>query len=205
MKIYVLFLSTLFLPSLYTFGQSDIRRKGFYLSTSLGAPLGSIHGKDNSGTVLNITGTGGSFDLQIGGSIQSNLFLHATIISKVISGPEINGIKVPDRYSVNETVIGAGLTKYLAQNFFLTGNIGSGKFTLEDGNQTSSTDNGFSFQIKAGKEWWIAKKWLLGISAQYSQTSLTSNPGGGIEEKWSSGRFGLMLNVSHISHRSDRR
>src|SRR5689334_9075082 len=102
---------------------------GFYLSMALGPAFGDINAKDNMGQALSISGTGTGFDIQIGGVVQENLILHGNILIKSITGPTVNGIKMSEKYSVGESVLGVGLTYYLPTNFFLTGNIGSGNFS----------------------------------------------------------------------------
>ena len=46
------------------------------------------------------------------------------------------------------------------------------------------------------KEWWIGKKWGLGVGLTYSKTKLTNEPGNEIVEKLNSNRFGILLNAT---------
>jgi hypothetical protein len=59
-----------------------------------------------------------------------------------------------------------------------------------------STDRGFSMQLKAGKEWWISKRWGLGVALTYGKTKLTNTPGGGVEELMNSNNFGILFNAT---------
>jgi len=100
--------------------------------------------------------------------------------------------------TVGEAMFGGGLTYYIMpQNIFLSGSLGIGNFTMMDqkNDQTTSTQRGFSMQLKAGKEWWVSKKWGLGLSVTYGTTSLTNNSGG-ISEKLNSNRFGILFNAT---------
>lgn len=175
-------------------------RRGFYLSTALGPVFGVINGSDNQGNYVKFEGTGFQLDMQIGGAIKENLIIHGNLGIKIIVNPTINSFNASDDFSISETMIGAGLTRYLSRNIFLTGNIGIGDFSLADNMNSVSTDSGFSFQLKAGKEWWVAKKLALGLVFSYGRTKLTSSPGAGIEEEWNSNRYGVMLNVSFVSN-----
>lgn len=177
---------------------------GFYLSMSTGPLFGSV--TDNLGSyTMDMSGTGAQFDFKIGGAIRENLILHATIISNVLIGPTItisgiSGTKASDNITVGEAMFGGGLTYFIMpSNIFLSGSIGLGNFSITDSNDNSnnvSTQRGFSMQLKGGKEWWISKKWGMGISLTYGKTNLTNRPGSGIVEKLDSNRFGILFNTS---------
>ncbi|MEO7988444.1 MAG: hypothetical protein ABI663_02825 [Chryseolinea sp.] len=174
---------------------------GFYFSMGLGPAWGTSNGYDNQGSVAIITGTGVEFDFQMGGSITKNIILHGTITGKVVAGPQINGTVVSDDYSLSETMIGGGITHYTPRNFFLTGNLGAGKFTFSQstGNSYNSNDvstkYGFSLLLKAGKEFWISKKLGLGVAVTYGKTMVNSTEGT-YTEKWNSNRYGVLLQLT---------
>lgn len=175
----------------------------FYLSMALGPVFGHI--KDNiSSSVIDMSGTGAVFDFKIGRAVRENLILHATIISNAISGPKIQitgnpGTKASDNLSVGETMIGAGLTYYIMPaNILLSGSVGLGSFSIDDTNNPNNnvtTQQGFSMQLKIGREWWVSKRWALGVSFTYGKTRLTNEPGG-VVEKLDSNRFGILFNAS---------
>lgn len=181
---------------------NEIVRKGFYFSGAVGPAFGTITGSDNSGTALNVKGTAVDIDLQVGGSIQDNLFLHGTILAKTIQSPTVNGTQLSNSYYFNESMVGIGVTKYFTNDFFLTGNVGFAKYSFEEKNTSFTTDGGLGVQVKAGKEWWVGRHWLLGIAIQYSHLNLTSNPGAGITEKWNGDRFGVLFHTSFIRIKS---
>ncbi len=186
---------------LYSY-ECDAQRKdhsrthhGFYLSISGGATQGHINGYDNSG-VAAISGTGSEFDVQIGGALTPKWILHGIFTGKYLSSPTINNTKFPDQYSVNESVIGLGLTRYTSRNYFIAGNIGTGYFSFSDSRNKSSTDNGLSFFFKAGREWWLSRHLAAGLALTYGRTKLTDDTDIGTKEKWNSSRFGLVLQVT---------
>ena len=176
------------------------RHTGFFLSMGLGPAFGKII-SDMGGEQVDMSGTGAQFDLKIGGAIKENLILHATIISTSLNGPTVKSSygmtgKTTNNLSISENmIIGGGLTYYvMPSNLFLSGTLGLGNYTLSDidSNVNGSTDNGVSIQLKVGKEWWVSKKWGLGIAFTYGKT-FVNNAG---VEKLNSNRFGILFNAT---------
>ena len=184
------------LPSIAQQKKETVNHKGFYLSMAVGPAFGDIKGKDHYNYPFTTKGTAFGFEAQIGGAIQTNLILHGTLQIKSIYGPKINDVRLDSKYSFDEDFFGAGITKYTAGNFFITGNVGLGYYTLslETNNpfasQDVSTDMGFSFNIRAGKEWMVSRKWGLGAVLFFSRTSLKTRDET-FTEKWNSNRFGI--------------
>jgi hypothetical protein len=179
------------------------QHKGFYLSMSIGPNFPSITDEVVGDYDLKFKGVGAQFDLKIGGAVKENLILHATLTSNTMSGPEVisdgTSQNTSNNITLGETMIGGGITYYLMpSNIFLSGSLGIGNFTLiDDDNDISfSTDRGFSMQLKAGKEWWISKRWGLGVALTYGKTKLTNTPGGGVEELMNSNNFGILFNAT---------
>ncbi|NRF40663.1 outer membrane beta-barrel protein [Pedobacter foliorum] len=177
--------------------------KGFYLSMGLGPVFGPIN-VNTTVAKYDMSGTGALFDLKIGGAIQENLILHATLLTSGLNGPKITGItgesaKASDKVNVSEFLLGGGVTYYfMPVNVFVSGSAGLGKFSIDnrDMDYTASTENGFGFQIKVGKEWWVSKKWGLGVAATYGKTSVDSQPSPDLREKLNSNRFGIMFSAT---------
>ena len=170
---------------------------GFYLSMQAGPAWGYMNGNDNMQNSIKVTGTAMAIDFQIGGAIQENLILHGNIGIKSIYGPEINDVTVSKDYSFDEFIMGVGSTYYLKHNFFLTGNLGLGNFSFADESTNTSydTENGFSYQLKAGKEWWIASRWGLGVAFEYGGTR-TKDSANGYEETLQSHRYSLRFTAT---------
>lgn len=170
---------------------------GFYLSMQAGPAWGHINGNNNMQTSIKVEGTAVGFDLQIGGAIKENLILHGNIGIKSIYGPEINNIKVSQDYSFDEFMMGAGTTYYLVNNFFVTGNVGFGSFSFADESTNTSydTNNGFSYQLKAGKEWWISSRWALGAALEYGGTR-TKDSSDNYEETFQSHRYSIRFTAT---------
>lgn len=177
---------------------SAVSHKGFYMSMAIGPAFGNIqYDYNENGTNNEIKGEALGLDLQIGGAIKPNLILHATVQDKTIVGPKINGVKLDNDHLVQEYFYGAGMTKYTAQNFFFTGNIGVGHFRIDTLNSSDgmTTDPGFSFNVRIGKEWMVSRKWGLGGALFYSMTTL-DNASAGYSEHWNSNRLGLYFQAT---------
>ena len=209
-KISLLFI--LLIVSTFIFAQTDGVTKipegrthtGFYLSMGAGPHFPSISSEIKEVYDYTFTGTGAVFDIKIGGAVKENLILHATLISSSLSGPKVtsgsNSQNASNNLSIGEAMLGGGLTYYIMpQNIFFSGSVGFGGYSLidNDNNNTSvATDRGFAMQLKAGKEWWVSKRWGLGIAVTYGKTKLTNTPGGSVEELMDSNNFGILFNAT---------
>lgn len=156
---------------------------------------GKINGYTNTG-VASISGTGTEFDVQVGGALTPKWILHGIFTGKYLSSPTINNTTFPSTYAVNESVIGLGVTRYTHRNYFIAGNIGTGYFSFSDRRSKSTTDNGLSFFFKAGREWWLTRHLAAGLALTYGRTKLINKTDNGTKEKWNSGRFGVVLQIT---------
>lgn len=180
------------------------QHKGFFLSLSIGPNFPTITSEVKGYPKYTFTGTGALFDIKIGGAVQENLILHGTILSSSMVGPKVssgsNSQNASNNLAIGEAMFGGGITYYIMpQNIFLSGSVGFGGYSLIDNtnsNNSVSTDKGFSMQIKAGKEWWVSKRWGLGIAVTYGKTKLTNSPSGGVEEFMDSNNFGVLFNAT---------
>lgn len=184
--------------SLYSQGREH---EGFYLSMQAGPAMGYINGNSNQQIGMKVEGTGIGFDILLGGVVKENLILHGVLGLKSIYGPQIKmdgqTTTLNKDYSFNEALIGGGATYYLKSNFFFTANIGLGNFSLDDEstNMSVNSGNGFSYQLKAGREWWISPRWALGAALEYGGTR-TKDEMDGIEETWQSHRYSVRLTAT---------
>ena len=211
-NVFLLFCLCLFTSNFVSvYGQSEVgnvkyrQHTGFYLSLSVGPAFGTISNQIKGGDLEKYSGTGALFDIKIGGALQENLILHATMISTSINGakvtlPNASG-RLDDNMSINENMlIGGGLTYYvMPQNILLSGSVGIGNYNFTDTKNSDNnrkTDNGFSMQLKIGKEWWVGKRWGLGMALTYGKTFLNNGPYDGIENKFNSNRFGVLFNAT---------
>lgn len=179
------FFTALFLAAATAFAASQPQtHDGFFLNLALGLGFQSFDynytGEYYNGYGLEASGLASEFDVKLGGRIVNNLLLHATLVGVANAGD----LKVTDDdgeslgstsdRQVSLSIVGIGLTYYLPQNIFVTASIGSDQFNMNDSSSDSgstkavgSSDNGFAFQVGAGKEWWVSDNWGLGVSASF--------------------------------------
>ena len=177
--------------------------KGLFLCLSAGPNFSEIMVKERGRYDTFYNGSGPLLDLKIGGAIKEDLILHATLTTNFMSGPKItsNGQtqKTSDKFMIGEDFIGGGITYYMMpSNLLFSGSIGLGNFRIEDDeNDTSiSSDKGFGFQLKVGKEWWISRRWGLGIALSYSKLNVTNKPETNVEEIINSDNLGICINAT---------
>ncbi len=185
-------------------------RHGFYLSYAPGLFLTEtkLDGKDYGH--IKISGSGLGMDMKIGGALSNNLILHATIIGHGINGPKIrndnDGIhnwKSDNSVSFTEMMIGAGITYYNAYDYLFSASAGLGNFTLESEKKDIdiTTDDGFSYQLKVGKEWLISSRIALGVAFFFHHSNCLNQKGNDYEERLKSKNLGIVLNATYNSRR----
>ncbi len=186
--------------------------KGFHFEFGLGPAFGII---TDDGTfagghyVIDFSGTGFGIDIRVGGFVQENLALTFDVISKAVSAPTLTlkGISVATSsdYSISEVTYGGGLTYYLMpSDIFFSATLGTGAFVSQSNvsgrNITSRTDYGFSFQLKAGKHWWISNKWGISLSGAFGTTSASDSGvdvNGIYTDNLSSSRFTISVSIGN--------
>jgi len=179
---------------------------GFYLSMQLGPAFGYINGSNNVVDSFTITGKSLAFDIKVGTALQENLILFGALGYKWIDAPTIDGVFLDeelDKYTFNsdhsmtEFYIGGGSTYYLKHNFFLSGTLGGGTFQFSEASSLLYKTNwGLSYQLMAGKEWWISSRWSMGLALEYGSTR-TQYTKESYEETWQShNRFSIRLTAT---------
>lgn len=154
--------------------------QGFHLEFGIGPAFGSIEAENENASSENeasFSGTGLAMDLHVGHSISKNIVLTAHVCSKYIYTPQIEyngvtGISTAD-YTIREMGFGAGATWYqMPADLYAGLTLGMGGFDFKNnsGDQTFSEEGGFSWQVRAGKHWWISDTWGITIGATYGST-----------------------------------
>jgi hypothetical protein len=157
------------------------KHTGFYLSFNGGYDFGvnATTKFPDSSTVHDYTfsGSGIQFGFSIGAAVKENLVLFADLISFTdITGPAIKiNDSVPfstnDNLSVDNYVIGAGIMYYfMPYNVFISASIGPSFTDVSDNSCDYYSGIGFGAEIRAGKEWWVSRRWALGVVALYQFT-----------------------------------
>lgn len=153
---------------------------GFYLSLTAGPAFGTItlDATNAAFKKIEMSGAGGQFDFKIGAVIaeEENLVLSFDVIARAISAPTLTmdgaTVNTTSDVTANDVLFGAGITKYfMPGNIFISATVGVGQFSMDFNNTTSNSQEGFGFQLKGGKEWWVSDNWGLGVAAGLSYIS----------------------------------
>jgi hypothetical protein len=173
----------------------------FFLRLAAG-PGWASNTLDVGGDKATFSGIAGDLDIAVGAMVRPNFALHGTMFGWAAMNPDLeitiagvgSGSGTADGYAT-VSAFGGGATYYfMPTNTYLSGSLGYGSFRFDpDGGEAAETDNGFAFELTAGKEWWVANSWGLGVAAAYIYTSL---PEQGISENWSGNAFHVRFSAT---------
>jgi hypothetical protein len=171
-------------------GRKFHQHTGFYLSFNAGFANGSINTSFDGSSSLksfDFGGSGPQFSFDIGGAVAENIILYAEIpaaaglMSPSIKENDVTLNSAGANFTVNSEMVGLGVMYYLMPyDFLFTGAVGLAFNTVAD-NSDNSIDkktfyskNGFGCKIRAGKEWWVSRRWALGAVGFYQFSSVKS-------------------------------
>ena len=175
---------------------------GFFLRLSAGS--GSATSKFEGPGLSEEVSSNGSADLNfaIGAMIRPNLAIHGTTWGWLLADPDVELVTTGNPVvtgrldgDVDMTAFGGGLTYYfMPMNFYLTGSAGFATLTVSGSDNVSvETDNGFSFDLGVGKEWWVGNSWGLGFNGGYSYHSV---PEHGSSDNWSGSSYAIRFSAT---------
>jgi hypothetical protein len=140
---------------------------GFYLSMCLGLGESKLT-LSNSFNRGSENGFGAMVDFKIGGAIAPNTILHGSLLSSA-------GATSDPRVTTGLALYAAGVTQYfMPHNIGISGSIGAGFNSISQNGAQSRSDWGWGFQVKVLKEWYVSKKWGLGLSLQIASVFATA-------------------------------
>lgn len=142
---------------------------GFYIRGELGA--GWLHASATvPGASLGVGGFAGGFSITAGAAVVPNLVIAGDLYSFSAAAPKItvNGESATTRSDVRLGLAGIGpnVTYYLMPaNVYLSATPSIARLSLDDGSGGGgSTPFGFGARLAVGKEWWVGKRFGLGVS-----------------------------------------
>jgi hypothetical protein len=148
--------------------------EGLYIHLHLG-PAYTSFGDDQ----LKVHGTGGSFDLAVGGAIRPRVIVFAEVFDDIAQAPsvEIGGQTGTTSDDTNAGVIGVGggVAYYTPSNIYVAATLAAAKITVQTKDDTSNSDFGPGVSLKVGKEWMVSPKWGLGVGGQMFLGSVKEN------------------------------
>lgn len=160
---------------------------GFFLSGTFGFGYGNFLNEfQANGVKMESKGTQIETGLKIGGAIIQNFILHGTIdingIFDDISFSDKSGnestLTIGNNKSFRSIFLGAGITYYIpgAANVFFSASAGISDYTeiCIMGEIVTNYDPNFSFNLSAGKEWWVNNELGIGVALSFNHYSAKS-------------------------------
>lgn len=158
----------------------------FFVRLSGGFGFSSAAFDDGADTTL--SGLGGMGSFKFGATIAPNVALGVDLFGLNMFEPSVeqNGVDLGNAEGTRASVgaIGLGGTFYvMPANLYIAASAGVGLGTIEFrgrfGNVvvTSKEDSrpGFAANIMVGKEWWVSRKWGLGLAGQLVYANLQTD------------------------------
>lgn len=147
-----------------------VHDRGFFLRLSAGVG-GAVTRTDildlPRSQELTLSGPAGEGDVAVGAVVGRNLAVHASVFGWSVVDPEV---KINDVEGGSEDVtlslsaFGPGLTGYFGPNMYLSAAIGAATLSAERDRVTVESKTGVALQFVLGKEWWVGRRWGLGLA-----------------------------------------
>jgi len=158
---------------------------GLFASAAMGVGYASFENADSKES-LTADGFGMKLHGKLGYYVVRDLALHADIGYVMYSNFREARYGVPtyvdhDFYVVSSVFVGGGATYYVPiwNNVFLSGSLGVTGYRLNCHRYSGNTGlRAFSFDIGAGKEWWVSERLALGVSASFNSGEYWSEDDG---------------------------
>ena len=180
---------------------------GLFVRVALGAGSGSAKISPPGGS-LEFSGTAGDVNLAIGGSVNENLAVHATLWGWSVSDPTVDltitglgtGSGTANGSTVTMGAIGVGATYFfMPVNAYVSGSLGLGSLTLSDDSLglDANSGTGFAMDLTVGKEWWAGQNFGIGLSGDVTYFSAKDSADLlDTTENWSGPGFGLRVSAT---------
>ncbi len=163
----------------------------FFMRLSGGFGFSGAAFDDAAETTL--SGAGGMLSFAFGATVARNIALNVDLfgLSMVEPNVEANGRDLGEADGTRATIggIGIGATFYvMPANIYFAGSVGVGVGTLEFRGRVGNiiieaeedTEAGLALNFMVGKEWWVSRRWGLGLAAQAIVASLETDEGTGL-------------------------
>jgi hypothetical protein len=159
-------------------------------------------------TDFTLSGVGGMFSFDVGGSPVENLVLTARFGGMSVSSPtaEIDGQEVDfeetlgeDDSAVTFVLLGPAVTYYvMPANLYFTAAFGLGLVGVTVGNRDGQTDPGWALNLDVGWEFWVGQSWGLGPALRFFYTSAPDDVDGTDDDPSVNGvGFGVLFSATY--------
>lgn len=157
---------------------------GLYLRLTTGPAGGAVSLDIPDMDEWTYRGGGWSSSIDIGGAPARDLVIFGRARGSWLLDPtlKVGGDKraTPDDLVVDQGMLGAGINYYVMPiNIYLGGAIGFAWVERTRGDREEDEDDdgdvGFGIDLDAGKEWWIADNWGIGVALRLSLASVPAS------------------------------
>jgi hypothetical protein len=185
---------------------------GFYVSFGLGPSLGHIDAVNllpYNSTEYNseYSGTPVAFDFRIGGAVKQDWILTFDMVGRSMTSPQIKTDSISyttnDNFTISENTYGVGVSRFfMPLNVYVGATVGTGIFVFDyndgtaENSSTIRSKGGLSWMLRAGKSWYLGRKWGLGVGMGFSRTT-THTVDQGVTEDLTSNQFLGTITVSY--------
>jgi len=197
----LLFISILYPSWLPAQEGSDGRtHEKFFLRFLAGMGAGNI-ALDFPESDMVFSAAGGLFHFQIGSEIAENLTLFGDLGGFTLTEPTVEwqGLSnTAENADISSFGVGAGLSYYfMPADIYLSGSFLLSQVILEGENIEAEGKMGPCVFLCVGKEWWVGKKWGLGIAGFFENAWSKDQPDNeGYEAPINSGIFGVAFSAT---------
>jgi hypothetical protein len=150
-------------------------RRGFLMRLQLGGGYRSASAGLGS-NALEVSGSGFGGSILVGGAVSPNLFLYGEFMQESASDPTIQiGQKkvIANQTSTSLYGFGPGIAYLLPRGVHVGGTLLLARMTIEmDGKELGSTDIGYGFAARVGKDFWLSDHAALGFVGQFAFASM---------------------------------
>ena len=158
---------------------------GLFANAAAGLGYASFENADGR-EFLTANGFGARLYGKLGYYVIQDLALHANIGYVMFSNFSEERNNLPnyvdhDFYVLSSVYLGVGATYYVPiwENVFFSGSIGFIGYDLDCHKYAGNTGlNAFSFDVEAGKDWWMNEYFALGVSVAFSSGEFWSENDG---------------------------
>jgi hypothetical protein len=190
-----------YLPPTYPPPPAEPVHAGFFLRLHFGLGLSSYSSSGGSGSSTQISGSGVSLAVALGGGILPNLALFGTFFETVAGQPSTT----TDRTDLIGTGgaalggLGLGAVYYVEPlNLYVSGAIAGTAVIIEDakGKTLDETNGGIGFEGMVGKEWWVSQHWGVGGAVEViAATSMKDKNDPSV--RWSAEAFNVVFSATY--------
>lgn len=169
---------------------------GFFLRLSAG--VGGASTKiEEGGDELKLSGGAGDINIAIGGMVSPNLAVHGTLFGWAVTDPdaELNDMEGSLDGDLSLGAVGVGITYYIMPaNVYFSPSVGFGSLSFDADNfEEVESDMGLVVDMTIGKEWWVGRKWGLGVAGA---VGLHSIPDKDIDSNWKGANFAVRFTAT---------